>query len=76
MRGGSGEEKDDGGKYQPTQPSAHVGWMAGEKNIKVSRRLAGNEVLGAGSGTHKEETELAASEKRALVSTCQGGMTR
>jgi len=50
--------------------------MANEKDIKVSRRLAGNELVGAGSGTHKEETELAAREKRALVSTCQGGMTR
>jgi len=23
--GGSGEKKDDGGNYQPTRPSAHVG---------------------------------------------------
>jgi len=50
--------------------------MASEKDIKLSRRLAGNELVGAGSGTHKEETELAASEKLALESTCQGGMTR
>lgn len=47
--------------------------MASEKNIQMSRHFAENEQLGAGSGTHKEETELAASEKGVLVSTCQGG---